>query len=171
MRNHNTENKINMTSSRHRTDSGSVTVEMVLVTPILLVLLFGIIEFGLIFKDVAILKQATREGARTAAVGAATTEIINQVKASVVTISPDELTIELKYRTYSAGWPSWDTAPALGDIGSGETAQNSAVQGDQIRVKVSYPHELISGRLFSGLADNPDSRTMTLTTSSIMRRE
>jgi len=169
--NHNTENNNNMMSSRHRTDSGSVTVEMVLVIPTLLVLLFGIIEFGLIFKDIAILKQATREGARTAAIGATTTEIINQVKASAATIPSDALTIELKYRTYSDGWPSWDSAPALGDTGSGETAQNNAMQGDQIRVKVSYPHQLISGRLFSGLADNPDTQTMTLTTSSVMRRD
>jgi len=171
MKNRNTKDEKDMISSQKRTRSGSVTVEMVLVTPILLVLLFGIIEFGLIFKDIAIIKQATREGARTAAVGAPTTEIINQVKASVATISPDELTIELKYRAYSSAWPSWDTAPALGDIGSGETAQNNAVQGNQIRVQVSYPHQLISGRLFLGLADNPDNQTMTLTTSSVMRRE
>ncbi len=146
-------------------------MEMVLVTPILLMLLFGIIEFGLIFKDVAIIKQATREGARTAAVGTTTSQIISQVKASVATISPDDLTIELKHRTYSDGWPSWDTASTLGNIGSGETAQNDALPGAQIRVQASYPHQLISGRLFSGLADNPDSQTMTLTTSSIMRRE
>jgi len=168
--NYNTKNN-NIMSNRHRTNPGSVTVEMVLVTPILLVLLFGIIEFGLIFKDIAILKQATREGARAAAIGATTTEIIDQVKASAATIPPDTLSIELKYRTYSGGWPSWDSAPTLGDTGSGETAQNNAMQGDQIRVKVSYPHELISGRLFSGLADNPETRTMTLSTSSVMRRE
>ncbi len=157
--------------SQQPANRGSITVEMVLVTPILLVLLFGIIEFGLIFKDIAILKQATREGARSAAIGAPTTQIISQVRSSAATISPDDLTIELKYRTYSDGWPSWDTAPTLGDIGNGETAQNDAPQGAQIRVQVSYPHQLISGRLFSGLADNPDSRTMTLTTSSVMRRE
>jgi len=81
------------------------------------------------------------------------------------------VTVELKYRTYSDGWTSWDSAPTLGDIGSGETAQNDAPQGAQIRVRASYPHQLISGRLFSGLADNPDSQTMTLTTSSVMRRE
>jgi len=171
MKNHNTENEKNMMRSQQRTDPGSVTVEMVLVTPILLVLLFGIIEFGLIFKDVAIIKQATREGARTAAVGATTAEIISQVKSSAATISPDDLTIELKYRVYSGGWPSWDSAPTLGNIGSGETAQNDAPQGAQIRVQVSYPHQLISGKLFSGLADDPDSHIMTLTTSSIMRRE
>ena len=171
MRNYTNENERNMISSQQRTDSGSVTVEMVLVTPILLVLLFGIIEFGLIFKDIAILKQATREGVRSAAVGETTSHITSQVEASAATISPDALTIELKYRLYSGGWPSWDSAPALGNIGSGETAQNDAPQGAQIRVQVSYPHQLISGRLFSGLADNPDSQTMTLTTSSIMRRE
>jgi len=171
MKNHNTNNVKNMITSQQRTNSGSVTVEMVLVTPILLMLLFGIIEFGLIFKDIAILKQATREGVRTAAVGQTTTQIISQVQASAATISSDDLTIELKYRVYSSGWPSWDTAPTLGNIGSGETAQNDALPGAQIRAQASYPHQLISGRLFSGLADSPDGQTMTLTTSSIMRRE
>jgi len=171
MRNHTTDNEKSMMSSRQRTDSGSITVEMVLVTPILLMLLFGIIEFGLIFKDIAVMKQATREGVRTAAVGETTTQIISQVEASAATMSPEDLTIELKYRAYSGGWPSWDTAPTLGNVGSGETAQNNAIQGNQIRVHVSYPHQLISGRLFSGLADDPDSQTMTLTSSSIMRRE
>ncbi len=171
MKNQNTKTQKSIIDSQRPANRGSITVEMVLVTPILLVLLFGIIEFGLIFKDIAVMKQATREGVRTAAVGETTTEIINQVKASAATISPEDLTIELKYRVYSGGWPSWDTASTLGNVGSGETAQNDAPQGAQIRVEVSYPHQLISGRLFSGLADNPDSQTMTLTTSSIMRRE
>ncbi len=171
MKNHNTENERNMMRSQQRTEPGSVTVEMVLVTPILLMLLFGIIEFGLIFKDIAVMKQATREGVRSAAVGETTSQIISQVEASAATMSPEDLTIELKYRAYSGGWPSWDTAPTLGNIGSGETAQNDALPGAQIRVHVSSPHHLISGRLFSGLADNPDSQTMTLTTSSVMRRE
>jgi len=171
MKNQNTETQKSIIGSQRPANRGSVTVEMVLVTPILLMLLFGIIEFGLIFKDIAILKQATREGARTAAVGATTTQIISQVMSSAATISPDDLTIELKYRVYSGSWPSWDSAPTLGNIGSGESAQNDALQGAQIRVHVSYPHQLISGRLFSSLADNPDSQIMTLTTSSIMRRE
>ncbi len=86
MKNHNTKNRTNIMRSQQRTDLGSVTVEMVLVTPILLTLLFGIIEFGLIFKDVAILKQATREGTRTAAVGATTTQIISQAQARAVSM-------------------------------------------------------------------------------------
>ncbi len=171
MKNQDTKTQKSILGSQRPANRGSITVEMVLVTPILLVLLFGIIEFGLIFKDIAILKQATREGVRTAAVGETTTQIISQVRSSAATISPDALTIELKYRVYSGGWPSWDSAPTLGNTGSGESAQNDAPQGAQIRVQVSYPHQLISGRLFSGLADDPDTQTMTLTTSSIMRRE
>ncbi len=150
---------------------GSISVEMCLVAPVLLVLLFGIIEFGLIFKDTAILKQSAREGARTAAVGATTAEITDQVIASAVTISQENLDIELKYRVYAAGWPAWDTAAVLGDMGSGGDIQNNAPEGAQIRVQVTYPHHLISGRLFSQLADDPESQTMTLVTSATMRRE
>jgi Flp pilus assembly protein TadG len=48
----------------HRGQSGAVAVEFALVLPILLVLLFGIIEFGLIMYDKALLTNASREAAR-----------------------------------------------------------------------------------------------------------
>ncbi len=158
-------------TGRHPVSQGSVSVEMALVTPLLLVLLFGIIEFGLIFKDVAILKQAAREGSRTASVGASTTEITDRVTASGTTIDVANLAIDLRYRVYSGGWPSWDSAATLGDIGTSGVMQNNAPVGSQIRVQVAYPHHLISGRLFSRMADEADGETMTLTTSSTMRRE
>ena len=150
-------------------NSGSISVEMALVTPILLGLLFGIIEFGLIFKDVAILKQATREGARAAAVGANTAQIESQVTSNAATLDLENLQTELKYRVYSGGWTSWESASALGDTADG--TENNATEGAQIRVHVAYAHHLISGRLFSRLADEPDGHIMTLTTSCIMRRE
>ena len=49
--------------------AGTTTVELALVGPLLIFLLFGIIEFGLIIKDVVGVNQTAREGARCAAVG------------------------------------------------------------------------------------------------------
>ena len=43
---------------------GAVLVEFVLILPFLLVLLFGCIEFGLIFYNKQVLTNASREGAR-----------------------------------------------------------------------------------------------------------
>lgn len=47
-----------------RAEKGAAAVEFALVLPILLVILFGIIEFGLIMYDKAVLTNASREAAR-----------------------------------------------------------------------------------------------------------
>lgn len=165
------EEQTNRLKVRRPITVGSISVEMALVTPLLLVLLFGIIEFGLIFKDVAVLKQAAREGVRDAALGETTTEITARVESNAATLNIENLDIEMKYRVYAGSWPMWDSAPTLDNIGSGEGAQNNAPQGAQIRVQITYPHHLISGSLFSELADDPEGETMTLTACSTMRRE
>ena len=58
---------------RHRDERGTAIVEFALVAPILFLILFGIIEFGFVFKDSLTLTNMTRSGVRTgAAVGNAT---------------------------------------------------------------------------------------------------
>lgn len=57
-------------SRRHR-DDGAVALELVLVAPILLLLVFGIINFGVLFAQKLAINNAVREGARAAVVGAA----------------------------------------------------------------------------------------------------
>lgn len=55
------------TKSR-RKEEGQTLVEFALVLPILVVVLFGIIQFGVAFHDYITLTDATRAGARKAAV-------------------------------------------------------------------------------------------------------
>lgn len=50
-------------------DRGAVAVEFALLLPVLLILLFGIIDFGLALNAQVTLTQAAREGARLAALG------------------------------------------------------------------------------------------------------
>ncbi len=45
-------------------DDGAAAVEFAILLPILIVLLFGIVEFGLIFYNKAVITNASREGAR-----------------------------------------------------------------------------------------------------------
>ena len=52
----------------YRTRSGQTMVEFTIVLPILLVVMFGIFQFGITFKDYVALTDAVRAGARTAAV-------------------------------------------------------------------------------------------------------
>jgi len=48
---------------------------------------------------------------------------------------------------------------------------NDAPQGAQIRVVVTYRHRLVTGRLFSRLADDPESNTINLRATLVARRE
>jgi len=55
---------------RHaRDDKGAAAVEFALVLPILVLLLFGMIEFGVVYDAQLQVTHAAREGARRAAVG------------------------------------------------------------------------------------------------------
>lgn len=49
---------------RLRSKKGQVIVEFALIFPLLLILIFGIIEFGLLLYNKAVITNASREGAR-----------------------------------------------------------------------------------------------------------
>jgi len=55
-----------------RNEQGAVVVELALVLPILVMFVFGIIEFGLAYNAKIELTAAVREGARAAALGGTT---------------------------------------------------------------------------------------------------
>jgi Flp pilus assembly protein TadG len=54
----------------HRRERGAVAVEAALVTPLLLILIFGIIELALLMRDDVALTSAVRNGGRTASANA-----------------------------------------------------------------------------------------------------
>lgn len=53
----------------HRRERGAATVEFALVLPVLLMLVFGIIDFGRAYSQQVQLSQLAREGARLASLG------------------------------------------------------------------------------------------------------
>ena len=54
--------------ARARTERGAVLVEMAIVVPIFIVLVFGMLEFGLAFKDKLTMEHAVNQGSRRATV-------------------------------------------------------------------------------------------------------
>lgn len=50
-------------------ENGSSSVELALILPVLILLLFGIIQFGFVLNNYLAITHAAREGARLAAVG------------------------------------------------------------------------------------------------------
>jgi Flp pilus assembly protein TadG len=68
-------------------DHGQTMVEFALVLPILLVVLLGIFQFGITFKDYVALTDAVRAGARTAAVSRYSTDPVGDTVARVKSAS------------------------------------------------------------------------------------
>lgn len=57
-----------MPNARRRTDRGAAAVEFALVLPVLLALVFGILDYGRLFYDSIGIRQGAREAARQAVV-------------------------------------------------------------------------------------------------------
>jgi Flp pilus assembly protein TadG len=55
---------------RVRQEDGAAAIEFALIVPVLVLLLFGLIEFGMAFLQVQSIRAGVREGGRAAAVGA-----------------------------------------------------------------------------------------------------
>lgn len=64
-----------MFSRFRKNEKGQALVEMALVLPLLIILILGIIQFGIIFNNQVAVASAAREGARAASVGATQDEI------------------------------------------------------------------------------------------------
>lgn len=64
-------------------ENGQTLVEFALILPILLLLVMGIIQFGMILSGQIAVTNAAREGARVAAVGKDNDEVLARVKNSI----------------------------------------------------------------------------------------
>jgi len=94
---------MNTKRNRIRDERGQTMAEFAIVLPILIVLLFGIVQFGILFNNYVTLTDAVRAGARAAAVsrqapdpsGTATAA----VRSSASDLNPSTLGISV-----SSGW-------------------------------------------------------------------
>jgi Flp pilus assembly protein TadG len=74
-------------------DRGSVAVEFALVLPILLLIIFGVIDFGRAINDQITLTQAAREGARLASLGYSTSAVQTRAQSAATGLSPVTVTV------------------------------------------------------------------------------
>jgi Flp pilus assembly protein TadG len=148
-------------------EAGTATVEFAIILPLFIGLLFSIIEFGFLFRNLLIVQQAAREGVRSAAIGKTTSEITARVNGSLSDLSVDRLTTYQEYRTYSGSWSSWYT---LGNT-TLTPVVNNAPQGAQVRVRLAYTHQLLTGPLFAQMIGHPGATSIMLYSQMVMRRE
>lgn len=116
-----------------RAQNGQTMTEFALVLPLLALLLFGVIQFGIAFNNYITLTDAVRAGARKGAVGRHLKDpesaVISQVRAAATDLKSSDLAIEVE--------SSWEP-------------------GEEVRVEASYPYSISllgvpvkSGRLHS----------------------
>ncbi|HEY6276044.1 MAG TPA: TadE/TadG family type IV pilus assembly protein [Streptosporangiaceae bacterium] len=68
-------------------DRGAAAVEFALLLPVLLLIVFGIIDFGRALNAQITLTEAAREGARLASVGDVTSVVVAQTQAAAPTLT------------------------------------------------------------------------------------
>ncbi len=131
---------------------GAATVEFAFVAPLFLLLLAGIIEFGLAFRIQHALSSAARRGARAAAVeGASTYTLVDQIKSHCVQI---------------LGVDAADVVVSVAVNGSTGLDLSDAESGDEVRVTVSIPYSKAGVGFFANTF-----ATSTLTSSCTFERE
>lgn len=133
---------------------GAAALEFALVAPVLIMLLLGIVDFGVLMNAQSVVANAVREGARTAALGgnsfqseAAVTSAISHMPGATKTGTKATVTC----KTVSGGVCSLDDA--------------TIDTGGVVTVKLTYVHSWISPLLL-GFSPN-----ITLQGTSQMRIE
>jgi Flp pilus assembly protein TadG len=121
---------------------GQSMVETALILPIVVLLLTGIIDFGLLFNNYLVITNASREAARNAAVGCTDLEI-NMLVANM-TSTLDQSKMETKIHPVQA----------------------DRVKGEEVTITITYDNVLLTP-LVSSIVPNP----LKLTTKTVMRIE
>lgn len=82
---------------RLREEKGASAVEFAIVASLLLMILFGIIQFGIAYNRVQGLNSAGREGARTASIGATIADIVSRVRTSQSLFQGADVLVDIAY--------------------------------------------------------------------------
>ena len=112
---------------------GATAVEFALVAPILFVLVFGIIDFGLGFHAWDASANAAREGARVGAVDPSLTDIEARVRNSANFLDQSKLSVNITCSRDNGG--SFNACSSDG---------TTWLEGDIVRVTVTYLHDYVT---------------------------
>jgi Flp pilus assembly protein TadG len=122
-------------------DCGQAMVEMALVLPILLLVVTGILTFGLAFNNYVLLTEATSIGARTLAISrGATTDPCATASSAIIAAAPLLSSANLSYTFVLNGTTYTGSSCSSGSSTTGAAA--NLVQGANVVVTVTYPCSL-----------------------------
>lgn len=151
-----------------RKDAGQALAEFVLVVPVLLLLVFGIVEFGLAFRAHQIVTNSAREGARFAVLPSTpdAQSVIDVVEARLASSGLDPALADIEV---------WCVDRDTSAETSGLFCAGTERWGHLTRVDVSYPYTffVLGGlvRWACGADCGGQYGTIALNTASSMRNE
>jgi Flp pilus assembly protein TadG len=132
---------VNHAWRRARNEEGQAMVEMALALPVLLLVLTGILTFGLAFNNYVLLTEATSIGARTLAISrGATTDPCATASSAVIAAAPLLTPASLSFSFVLNGASYTGTSCSSGSSTTGAAA--NLVQGSNAIVTVTYPCSL-----------------------------
>ena len=135
---------------RLKDEEGASAVEFAIVASLLLMILFGIIQFGIAYNRVQGLNSAGREGARTASIGAPIGDIVSRVRTAQSLFQQADVQVNIEYCPPSldcTNGANWTTVCSTPGTACSQTGGNSAsrpctgacVVGSLIRVTGRVP--------------------------------
>jgi Flp pilus assembly protein TadG len=118
---------------RRKNDHGAAALEFALVLPILIVVVFGIIDYGVVFAQNLALSNAARQAARFGAVeGRTCSQIISEATG---TISGEMIA----YKSSNLTTP----AVTRGGACTGATKPCTGSSGDSVKVTINYQADFL----------------------------
>lgn len=138
------------------TQRGAAAVEFAIVCSLLFLLVFGIIEFGIMLYDKAMLTNASREGARAGIVWAPDRDATSVT--SLVTAAVD---------LYTPNLINFGAAPAI----STNVDLAGVAPGQSLTVNLEYEYSFLVFDALSGLFGAGVGPTVNLTAQTVMRME
>ena len=139
--------------------NGAALVEFAIVLPLLLILVFGVIEFGVMFYDKAVITNASREGARAGITGVANSDIEDIVKDYC------------KFNLINLSNNDFDpAADPYDDISISK--DDSSIDGSKVlTVRLEYRYDLLLGSIFKFYAPHKEISYTTISAETVMRME
>jgi Flp pilus assembly protein TadG len=120
-----------------KNQKGQALVEFAVILPLLLLLIMGIIEFGLMLNSYLTVRNVSREGARAGIVGSTNAEIENTIISASPSLEESKLTINI-------------TPP-----------EGSRKSGDTLTVELTYRYNLIVPIISNLLGNEIDLNAQT----------
>ncbi len=116
-----------------KSESGASLVEFALITPFLILLLLGIIEFGYLFGEFNDVRHGAREGARLAAVNAGDNTFLHNETCGKMDLTTN---VDIKFTDGAAG--------NIGDVGTVEVQANPGSLSGLGLIEIFLPSNISS---------------------------